>query len=55
MDSELPYFNAVNMATAVSRMGKMQAAPGVLAHAIQHRAFANLKAAISARQAPNSA
>ena len=48
MDSELPHFNAVNMSTAVTRMGKMQTAPGALAHAIQHAAFARLKAAISA-------
>ena len=53
--SNLRGFNAINLATAVNRMGKMQAAPGVLAHAMQHQAFTHLKAAISAPQAADSA
>ena len=55
MDKLLPAFNRVNMSTAVSRLSKMQAAPGELARAIQHPAFASLKAAISAPQASSSA
>ena len=49
--SQLHHFDAVNMSTAVTRMGKMQTAPGELAHAIQHASFARLKVAISAPQA----
>ena len=55
MDNLLPAFNRVNMATAVSRMGKMQAAPGELSRAFKHPAFASLKAAISAPQTSSSA
>ena len=48
VDRELPRFNAVNMATAVSRMAKQQAAPDVIMHAAEQPAFTRLKAAISA-------
>ena len=51
MAASLPLFNAVNLATAVSRMGKMRAPPDVLASASQHPAFASLKTAVSAPHA----
>ena len=53
--SQLHHFDGVNLSTTLSRMGKMRAAPGELSCAIQHPAFASLKAAISAPQASSSA
>ena len=49
--ASLPLFNGVNLATAVSRMGKMRASPDVLASASQHPALESLKAAVSAPHA----
>ena len=48
VDRELPQFNAVNLATAVSRMAKQQAAPDAIMHAAVQPAFTRLKTAISA-------
>ena len=48
VDKDLPRFNAVNLATAVSRMAKQQAAPDAIMHAAVQPAFTRLKTAISA-------
>lgn len=48
VDRDLPLFNAVNLATAVSRMAKQQAAPDAIMHAAVQPAFTRLKTAISA-------
>ena len=53
--SSVRHFSDVNLSTAVSRMGKLQPAPGKAAHAMQHPAIAQLKAAISAPLAAGSA
>ena len=50
VDSELHLFNVVNLATAVSRMGKLCDSADGLARAAQHPALARLKIAISASQ-----